>query len=157
MPTQTQQSTRSVLDAIRKIVRTLNTSSRETEKKFGISMAQLFILQQLGGKTLLTVNELAELAHTHQSSVSVVVRKLKEQGLVNSSPLKKDKRHAAISLTAKGRALIKRTPHAAQERFIESLASMSKRNQQQFAVLLTEFITGAGISKEQPSMLFEKK
>lgn len=157
MPTQTQLSTRIVLDAIRKIVRTLNTSSREIEKKFGISMAQLFILQQLTDNTSLTINELAELAHTHQSSVSVVVHKLRDHGLVSSAPNKQDKRHILISLTAKGRALVKKAPNAAQERFIEALSSMTEANQALFAKLMTEFIVGAGISKEQPALFFEQK
>ena len=74
---------RAVLDAIRRIVRLLRQSARAAERRTGMSAAQLFVLQQLrsaGGA--LTPGELAERTLTHQSSVSVVARRLVDGGLV---------------------------------------------------------------------------
>src|SRR6266404_5174776 len=78
---------RTVLDAIRRVVRLLRQSAREAEKRTGLSAAQLFVLQQLraaGGAV--TPGELAERTLTHQSSVSVVVKRLVEARLVSRSP-----------------------------------------------------------------------
>jgi DNA-binding MarR family transcriptional regulator len=70
------------LDAIRRIIRVLRRSSRRSEQQVGIGGAQLFVLQQLADAPAGSINDLAARTYTHQSSVSVVVRRLVEQGLV---------------------------------------------------------------------------
>ena len=149
--------TRTVLDAIRQIVQTLNTSSRTIEKSLGISMAQLYVLDQLAGENGLTINELAERTYTHQSSVSVVVQKLRDGKYVSASPNPDDRRQVTISLTAKGRTLVKKAPDIAQERFIRSFESMPDAKQRIFAELMTEFTKSAGLKTSRPPMLFEKQ
>src|SRR4051812_49679467 len=72
----TDRATREVLDAIRRVVRTLREASRHSDRVVGVSAAQLFVLQRLAGTRGLSVNELAARTLTHQSSVSVVVSKL---------------------------------------------------------------------------------
>src|SRR5438094_8157353 len=83
---------RAVLDAIRRIVRTLHQSSRAAEKSFGLSGAQLFVLQTLAESPGLSLNGLAAETHTHQSSVSTVVSRLVERGLVLRTPAADDAR-----------------------------------------------------------------
>src|SRR3954469_8533224 len=74
--------TRAILDAVRRIVRTLHESSRAAEKSLGLTGAQLFVLQKLADAPGLSLNALAAQTHTHQSSVSTVVSRLVERGLV---------------------------------------------------------------------------
>src|SRR4051794_20418051 len=63
------QSARQVFDSLRRIVRVLRLSARHTEKAFGLSAAQLFVVQKLAeSPTPLTPSELAEKALTDQSS-----------------------------------------------------------------------------------------
>src|SRR5580698_2197531 len=112
---------RSTLDSIRSIVQALRVSSRKTEMSHGLSSAQLFVLRQLGESDVLSVNELAEKTFTHQSSVSVVVRKLVDLGLVEKRASKTDFRRTEISLTAKGRARVRRTPLPAQEQLLSAI------------------------------------
>src|SRR5262245_58016101 len=73
---------RRVLDAIRRVVRVLRVSAVEAERTLGLSAAQLFVLHKLGDGQSVSVNELAERTHTHQSSVSVVAQRLVDGGLV---------------------------------------------------------------------------
>src|SRR4051812_19869984 len=80
--TSADAATREVLDAIRRIVRALRESSRATEQSVGIGAAQLFVLQRLAAAPGLSLNELAARTFTHQSSVSVVVSRLVERGLL---------------------------------------------------------------------------
>ena len=55
-----------VLDSIRRIVRVLRNFLKSTEKDFGLSTAQICILQKLlEAKRSLTMNELAEATLTH--------------------------------------------------------------------------------------------
>ena len=62
-----------ILDSFRRIVRVLRESSRAAENSFGLSGAQLFVLQTLSRHPEVSLNELAEHTRTHQSTVSVVV------------------------------------------------------------------------------------
>ncbi|HTI65640.1 MAG TPA: hypothetical protein VL524_19085, partial [Gemmatimonadaceae bacterium] len=63
------------MNAVRSVVRALRINTRAIELKMGISLAQLFVLQQLAEKPADSLNELADRTATHQSSVSVVVRR----------------------------------------------------------------------------------
>src|SRR5205814_5128834 len=74
--------TRAAMDSIRRVVQALRVSSRAAEQRVGLSGAQLFVLQRLAASPAMSINDLAEGTVTHQSSVSVVRRRLVERGLV---------------------------------------------------------------------------
>src|SRR5437763_15520097 len=81
-----------VLDAIRRIVQALRESSRLAESRVGLSGAQLFVLRTLAESPGLSLNEVAALTRTHQSSVSVVVTRLARDGLVRKRTAGRDAR-----------------------------------------------------------------
>src|SRR2546423_1557121 len=126
-------ATRAVLDAIRRIVRALRESSRAAERTAGIGAAQLFVLHRLASAPALSLNELAARTFTHQSSVSVVVSRLVERGLVARSRGGADGRRISISATSAGRALVARAPAAAQERLLAGLALLGGGPRRQLA------------------------
>ena len=151
-----ERETRQVLDAIRRLVRSLRESSRAAEKRVGLSGAQLFVLQALDRSGPLSVNELAAATVTHQSSVSVVVARLVAQGLVSRFQSARDRRRLDLSLTAKGRKLLRRSPGAAQERLIDGLRRMSGAERQTLAASLQRLVKRMGIESGAPSMFFEE-
>jgi hypothetical protein len=61
---------REALDAFRRIVRHCAAGGKENTR---LSSAQLFALQQIGDHPNASVNEIAALSFTHQSSISVVI------------------------------------------------------------------------------------
>ena len=71
-----------ILDSIRRLVRMLRVSDRQAQAELGVSGAQLFVLTELGKTPALSLNELAARTLTDQSSVSVVVTRLVDAGLV---------------------------------------------------------------------------
>src|SRR3954471_3978220 len=109
-----------VMDSLRAVVRALRISTRAVEKEIGISGAQLFVLQQLEEAPVRSVNELAERTSTHQSSVSTVVSRLVERGLVRRAPSPEDGRRMEISITDRGRQLVDAAPLTAQVRMQEA-------------------------------------
>src|SRR5262245_51202752 len=123
----------SVLDAIRRIVQVLRKSSRESERRVGLTAAQLFVMTKLDSERPLSLNELARRTPTHQSSVSVVVSRLVARRLVTRRPSPVDKRRVALALTKRGRALVARAPTVAQERVIEGLARLPPKRLNQLA------------------------
>src|SRR5919202_5343906 len=100
--------TRIVLDAVRRIFQALHESSRWAEKHLGLTGAQLFVLQQLADSPCPSLNELAARTHTHQSSVSTVVARLVERGLVVRGAGESDARRVELRLSSEGRKVIRR-------------------------------------------------
>ena len=152
-----EEPVRAVLDGVRRIVRALRESSREAERKVGISGAQLFILQQLAGGPVRSVSELAERTLTHQSSVSVVVQRLVSARLVARSPSRSDRRRSELRLTSRGRDLLRSAPPLAQERLIRAVRALSGPRRAQLASGLSEVAGRMGLGAGAPGMFFEER
>lgn len=136
-----------VVDAVRCIVQSLRVSGRAAEQQFGISGAQLFILNELVHGPAESINSLADRTFTHQSSVSMVVSRLVERGLVERTPGRGDGRRVGISITTAGRALVRRAPDAAQARLVGALQKMPRADMRALAKNLTTLT--AAIEKDQ--------
>jgi MarR family transcriptional regulator, lower aerobic nicotinate degradation pathway regulator len=148
---------RDVLDAIRRLVRTLRLSARAAEQEVGLSGAQLFVLQALGKSDGLTLGSLAEKTSTDPSSVSVVVARLVDGGLVRRKRDAEDARRLRLSLTAAGRTLLRRAPHAAQERLVDALEGLPATQRRTLGRLLAAVEKRMGIAGEEAPMMFDEE
>ncbi len=143
-----------VLDSIRRIVRLLREGSRASEEAVGLSAAQLFVLQRLDPHRPLSLNELAARTLTHQSSVSVVVSRLVERGLVQRRPSPADARRVELLPTKRGLALRDRAPAPAQDRVIAAVAALSETHQRELAHHLEQLVRTLGLDDRAAPMLF---
>ena len=143
------------LDAIRAVVRALRINTRAIELEIGISLAQLFVLQQVADRPATSLNDLAERTATHQSSVSVVVRRLVDRGLVTRRADTADKRRVQIELTSAGEKLLVGAPETIQVRLVAALQQMQSGERKQLAQLLSKWLDTAGISYASPPMMGE--
>jgi DNA-binding MarR family transcriptional regulator len=143
------------MDAIRAVVRALRINTRAIELEIGISLAQLFVLQQVAQRPATSLNDLAERTATHQSSVSVVVRRLVDRGLVTRRADTADKRRVQIELTPAGQKLLVGAPDTIQVRLMEALNHLSPVERKQLAQLLSKWLDAAKISYASPPMMGE--
>ncbi len=143
------------MDSIRQIVHALEVGSRASQKAVGLSGAQMFVLQILGAGGVMSVNELATLSCTHQSSVSVVVSRLVEGGFVKRSQSAVDGRRLELSLTASGRRLLESDLVTPQARMIASLGKLQPERLHALRSLLQEVITESGFETETAPMFFQ--
>ena len=143
------------MDAIRAVVRALRINTRAIELEIGISLAQLFVLQQVAQRPASSLNDLAERTATHQSSVSVVVRRLVDRGLVTRRADAADKRRVQIELTPAGEKLLVGAPETIQTRLVNALGTMSSADRKQLAQLLSKWLDAAKISYASPPMMGE--
>jgi len=149
--------TRQVLDAIRRIVRALRLSSQSARRQVGLNGAQVFVLQRLSGGRAMSVNELAERTLTHQSTVSVVVQRLVDKGLVQRTRSAADGRRLELSLTEAGRKVLRQAPNAAQEQIVQALHRMGDRSRGELAVLLTKLVQTIGLEDQHAGLFFEEE
>lgn len=147
--------TTAILDSIRRIVSVLRVGSRAAEKQVGLSGAQLFVLSTLADAPALSINELADRTHTHQSSVSVVVSRLVEQGLVSRVRSGGDARRLELSLTPAARARLRKAPDTPQQRLVEAAQLLPPAQRRQLARLLARLADGMGTGEEAVEMFFE--
>jgi len=143
------------MNAIRSVVRALRVNTRSIEGKLGISLAQLFVLQQLSEKPADSLNELAERTATHQSSVSVVVRRLVDRGLVTRVAATSDRRRVQIALTPAGEAVLRGAPPTIQSDLMHGMARMNPEQRATLAELLEVWLLASGIDLAAPPMIFE--
>jgi DNA-binding MarR family transcriptional regulator len=131
-----------ILDALRSIVRELRLASREAEQRVGIHGAQLHALRQLADSPTMSLTELADRTHTDISSVSVVVSRLVEQGLVTRKAADDDRRRLALTLTARGRGVIRKAPETGSSRLLRAAAHLSDREVHALASTLSKVVDG---------------
>ncbi len=143
------------MNGLRRIVRGLRLSARETEAAAGISGAQLFVLQALAEAPVSSLNELAERTSTDQSSVSVVVRRLAERGLVERRPSPSDGRRVALRLTAAGRQLLRRCPEPTQAHLVLTLRRLGRAELRGLRAGVDALVRGLGVDAEAAGMFFE--
>jgi DNA-binding MarR family transcriptional regulator len=131
-----------ILDALRSIVRELRLASREAEQRVGVHGAQLHALHQLEDSPATSLTELAERTHTDISSVSVVVSRLVEQGLVARKSADDDRRRLSLGLTARGRAVLRRAPETGTSRLLRAATHLSDREVHALATGLSKLVDG---------------
>ena len=158
MPTTRRHSreTTAVLDHLRRIVRTLRESSRAAETRLGVTGAQLFVLRALAGPEPLSLNQVAARTHTHQSTVSVVVKRLVARRLIRRAVSALDGRRIQLRLTDRGHAVLERAPLAAQDRLIAGLETLSATDRARLATTLGRLVAAMGLRTAPPAMFFEE-
>jgi len=97
--------------------------SSRMERRLGVTSQQWLILRCVGKYPGLTAGQLANLLHVDPGTVSAALRRLEAKGLLERRSDPRDRRRAALGLTAKGRALggpARGTVEASVERLLQT-------------------------------------
>ena len=143
------------LDAVRTVVGALSRSARAVERRTGVTTAQLFVLRQLADVDSLSLGEVADRTLTRQSTVSIVVARLVENGLVRRERAAADRRRLQLSLTPAGRRLLSRAPEPTTGRLLAALDELSDEQLRYLSSGLDALIVALGIDARPAGMLFE--
>jgi DNA-binding MarR family transcriptional regulator len=102
-----------------------------------------------------SVNDLAKQTMTDQSSVSAVLARLEEKGLVSRAPSKADARRTIVSITPAGEGILKGAPQTLQERLVFALRQMPAESLHTMTEDLSQMIMLMGAAHESPTFMFE--
>jgi len=144
-----------IVNSLRRITQAIRLSSSVVHDTLGITGAQLFVLQQLAEYPGASLRELADRTLTDQSSVSVVVGRLVDAGHVARRVSASDARRSELTLTERGRALLRRSPELAQTRLVASLRGASAVQLRATASVLDRAAGALGSMREPAPMFFE--
>ncbi|MGK0298544.1 MAG: DNA-binding MarR family transcriptional regulator [Gammaproteobacteria bacterium] len=118
-----------VLIALRRIVRALDLKSKDLVKEFGLTTAQLLLMQAIAKNDGVTIGNLAEQICLSQATVTTIIDRLENRGLLVRKHSTIDKRKVHFKLTAEGIAKVKYTPIPLQESFIERVSKLDEWEQ----------------------------
>jgi DNA-binding MarR family transcriptional regulator len=145
------------LRCVRALVQVLSDAARTVENKTGVTNAQLFLLQQIRDGREVTVNELAALAMTSQSTVSIVLSRLERKGLVKRARSPSDGRRVILGLTGAGKQLLRRAPRPATGEVIGALRRLKPEEIRAVCRGLGALGRELGFDFGAPTMLFERR
>jgi len=144
------------MDSLRRVVDAVRIATRASERAFGLSTAQLFVLRQLAATSGQSLSELATRTRTTQSSISELVARLVRNGLVIRSPGSQDRRRAELSLSAAGEAVLVNAPETVQEKLLRGFESLDEPRQQTLADSLESWLASSGLDDVAPALFFEQ-
>ncbi|MFA5529477.1 MAG: MarR family transcriptional regulator [Thiohalomonadaceae bacterium] len=113
-----------VLVALRRIIRAVDLHSKRLMQRTGLSGPQLVVMQVIDRGSPLSAGELARRASLSQATVTAILDRLEERGLVVRERSKEDRRRTLVALTAAGQEALAASPTLLQEHFVQRFAAM---------------------------------
>jgi DNA-binding MarR family transcriptional regulator len=143
------------MDALRRIVRALRVGNAAMVGSLGVSSAQLFALRQIARRPGQSLSDIAAATMTTQSSISEVVTRLVQRGLVARKVSDEDHRRIELEATKAGIAAVASAPPSTQEKLLAGFLSLPPKKQQLLSAGLDEWLEAAGLQRVEPTMFFE--
>lgn len=113
-----------VVQLLRVVYRTMQEHSRQIEREFGVSTAQLAALWALADHPGARVSELSQTLALHQSTTSNMLDKLEKKGLIERHRGDSDQRAVQVYLGTAGKALLADAPRPTQGAIEDALAQL---------------------------------
>ena len=113
------------LRAIRKILRAGEHGERTLAQATGLTPSQVLVLQEVERGIDVMPSEVAQALQLSQASITNIVDRLEELGLVTRRKGERDKRQVRLTLTGPGHDMLANAPDLLQNRFsarVEKLA-----------------------------------
>ena len=130
-----------VLISIRRIIQSIDLHSRYLVRHFGLTVPQLIILQEVSNKKEMSVNEIAKAVSLGQPTVTGILERLENRGLITRRRSQSDKRKTYISVTVACNQLLKKAPPPMQEHFIDAFTSLHDWEQSMILSSLQRIVT----------------
>ncbi len=99
-----------IVQSLDRVFHAVHTFSKRTHREFGVTGPQIWALQTLAAGGVLTVSELAAHMFLHVSTISVIVDRLEERGLVSRRRDARDRRVVRLTIRPRGRAILRVVP-----------------------------------------------
>jgi DNA-binding MarR family transcriptional regulator len=118
-----------ILTALRRISQAIDVWSRELWHEFGLTAPQLATLREIIAGDNATPVTLASALHLSQPTVTGILHRLEQQGLIKRKRSTADRRSVLAVVTSRGRKLAEQAPPLLRDRFRQELGNISRRQQ----------------------------
>jgi len=114
-----QDQIKQVIYLIRRLIQAEELYTKELEKKYRVSVPQLSCLLALYENGPMPPSQVAKHIMVKSSTVTGIIDRLEQKGLVERSRISSDRRVITIGLTESGRMLAQNSPLPIQERIVD--------------------------------------
>jgi MarR family transcriptional regulator, organic hydroperoxide resistance regulator len=136
------------------MVKALQVYSQDVRSAYGLTGPQLWALKTLQREGGMPVGRLAAALAVHQSSMSILVDRLEQRGLVRRIRSHADRRMVQVKLTARGATLAAEAPEAAQGRLLHALDAMSAQERHRIRRAVDRLVAAMEITDVNPRFFF---
>ncbi|HEX5339875.1 MAG TPA: MarR family transcriptional regulator [Gammaproteobacteria bacterium] len=153
MSPESDRLAQEILRALRRIMRSMDISSRQLISARGLSIPQLLCLQHLREFGPLTSGALAKAMSLSPPTITGILDRLELRGLLNRERRPEDKRRVLVALTPAGRTLANAAPSSLEKQLGHALAALSRNERtviHDAVVRLERMTTSNGVSKAEP-------
>jgi DNA-binding MarR family transcriptional regulator len=130
------QRLNAALVAMRRILRATDIHAKQLSRETNLKTSQLLVIQTLDEVGEMTIGEIAARVNLAQASVTSIVDRLQEAGLLARQRGDSDKRKVFVQITPKGREVVERAPTALHDRFSERFTALEDWEQMQMVAVL---------------------
>jgi DNA-binding MarR family transcriptional regulator len=148
-PSSRREDAAAVVDALRRLFRATQEYSKAVQSRSGLSAPQLRALQIVDAEPGISIGDLSRQMFAHPSTVSGVVDRLENRKAVERSVDQNDRRGVRLTLTARGRTMLRRGPEPVQAGLAGALATMPKARLAALRASLDEVVTKAEAGRAQ--------
>ena len=145
------------LIAIRRVLRATDNHAKALGRETNLTTSQLVLLQSIGDNGEMTVGEMADEVKLAQASVTTIVDRLQQVGLVVRKRGDSDKRKVYVSMTEEGARLLERAPMALHDRFSERFAALEEWEQSMIVATLQRVGTMMGAERIDAAPLLDSE
>jgi DNA-binding MarR family transcriptional regulator len=129
-------NSREILISLRRIMRAIDLHSKHLERQAGVTVPQILVLQTIDECGSLAVSELARRVSLSQATITSVIDRLAQKGLVRRDRSATDRRVVSVSLTDFGKVRIADAPELLQEDFIRRFEKLEPWEQKMLIAAL---------------------
>ncbi|MBW1920741.1 MAG: MarR family transcriptional regulator [Deltaproteobacteria bacterium] len=133
-----EKRTKEIIFSIRRLIQASELYSKELNKKYSVSAAQLNCLLALYENGPLSPSQIAKHILVNSSTVTGIIDRLEEKDFVERLRVSPDRRIVTIELTRAGKKLAKNAPPPIQQKIINGLRRLSKKEIDQTAFALAK-------------------
>jgi DNA-binding MarR family transcriptional regulator len=130
--------------ALRALAQRVNDCTNDTLAPLGLNAAKYnyLVVLYMTPKGMLTLNEISDLIHTSNATVTSMVKTLENDGLVRRSAHPTDRRSVVVRLTAKGRKRVEAAIPLHHRNIDDAMSELAIAERAQLGALLLKLAAG---------------
>ena len=133
-----QDHVKEIVWLIRRLMQGSYIYNKELNKKYQVSAPQLSSLLALYENGPLPPSQIAKYIMVNSSTVTGIIDRLEQKGLVQRSRISTDRRVITVTLTDKGRELAEHAPPPIQEKIVDGLQKLPANEREKIVQALTK-------------------
>lgn len=152
---QMQDQTETALVALRRILKATASNVRSVAHQTGLTASQLLVLQVLKTRGETLTGNLARAVDLKQATISILLDKLQERGLVDRKRGETDRRRVWVRITDEGLKVLDGAPDLLQETFRSRFAHLADWEQASLVASLLRVVSLLDAEKIEASPLLD--